>query len=127
MGAFAIALGAAAYVGWLSAVDRWLEPWLRRLVARVLDIRIEAARLSVGLLKARTWTTVPPSHGRASVVVVIGAISALLVAVVPAVGLAVLVAHARLAPRLSATLTLVSVLTGPIGVLAHVIGEGPRS
>jgi hypothetical protein len=117
------ALGAAAYVGWLSLVDSWLEPRWRRLVGRALGVPIERVIARVGMLNARVWAAVPADHGRAPTVVMIGALSTLTVAVCPAVAMAAVVAHAALSPHWLATLTLMSVLVCPIGFAAHVLGD----
>jgi hypothetical protein len=116
---------AAACVGWFSAVDGWFEPWWLRLVGRVLGVRIQSVCASVGLLKIRTWATVPAGHPKASAVVLIGAVTTLISALLPGVAMAVLAVQVRPFPIWAAALTLMSVLTCPIGVVARVIGE-PR-
>jgi hypothetical protein len=122
--AIVFALCAAAYVGWLSVVDRWLEPRWRRLVGRALGVRIDRANADFGLLKTRAWAAVPADHKRAPTVVMFGALSTLTVAVCPAVALVAVVIHSALSPHWVATFTLMSVLVCPIGFAAQVLGDG---
>ncbi|MDP9001779.1 MAG: hypothetical protein M3O46_16900 [Myxococcota bacterium] len=116
------ALSATACVGWFSAVEGWFEPWLWRFAGRVLGVRIEGVSSSVGMLMVRTWATVPLNHAKDFTVVVIGGVMALISAIVPTVGLALLAARAR-SPDWAAILTLMALVTCPVGVAARVFGE----
>ena len=120
----AFAICAAAYVGWFTAVDRWLTPWCQRLVGLMLGVRIERTSTRVGFLKTGVWATVPATHDKAPTVLMMGAISTLTLAVCPSVAMAVIVTQVRLSPHWSATFTLMSVIVCPIGIVALAIGAG---
>ena len=121
----AFAFCAAACVGWVMLVDRWLGPWWQRLVGRMLGVRIECANSRIGFLKTRMWAAVPATHDRAPAVVMMGVIVTLTLAVCPSVALALIATHLRFAPHLSATFTLMSVSVCPVGMAALAMGDRP--
>jgi hypothetical protein len=118
------AICAAAYVGWFAVVDRWLGPWWQGLVGRMLGVRIENTSWRVGFLETRMWAAVPPTHEKAATVVIMGVTSTLALVLCPSVATALIVTHVRLSPHWSATLTLMSVIVCPIGIVALAMGAG---
>jgi hypothetical protein len=116
------AIFAAAYVGWFAVVDKWLGPWWQRRVGRMLGVRIESTSPRVGFLNTRMWAAVPPTHEKAATVVILGAISMLTLVLCPSAATALIVTHVRLSPHWSATLTLMSVVVCPIGIVALATG-----
>lgn len=116
------AVYATACVGWFSAVERLFEPWLWRFAGRVLGVRIESVSSNVGMLRVRTWATVPLNHAKDLAVVMIGGMTALISAIVPAVVLVILAARVR-SPDWAAVLTLMALVTFSVGVVARVFGE----
>lgn len=118
-----LALGAfaATHVVWLVALDRYIDPSLRRLIGRALRIRVEAVQSRAGPFGVRAWSTAPPDRDKRPLVALSGALSVLVTAALPTILIFVVVANVPFSPRVSATLTLLAVLTYPIVVAARLL------
>ena len=117
------ALVAGAYVGWLTVVSRCVDPWLRRHVGTFFRVRIDSKLAKVGLSRARGWTTSAVDGTTSGLVALVDAAKTLVVAVAPAVVLAIAVNSAGVPERWSETATLMCFFGSPIGVVAQLFGQ----
>ena len=112
---------AAGQIGWLMALDRVIDPSLRRIMGRVLRIRVDSVQSRAGPFSVRAWSTPPPDRDKRPIVALSGALSVLVTAALPTILVLVLVAHLPLSARVSATLTLMAVFTYPLVVAARLL------
>jgi hypothetical protein len=112
---------AAGHIGWLIALDRVIDPSLRRITGRLLRVRVESVESRAGPFSVRAWSAAPPDLRKRPLVAVSGALTVLLTAALPTILILVLVANLPLSPRVSATLTLMAMLTYPIVVAARLL------
>jgi hypothetical protein len=112
---------AAGHVAWLVALDRVIDPSMRRIIGRLLRVRVESAESRAGPFSVRAWSVAPPDFNKRALVAVSGALIVLLTAALPTILIFVLVANLPLSPRVSATLTLMAMLTYPIIVAARLL------
>jgi hypothetical protein len=112
---------AAGQIGWLMALDGIIDPSLRRIMGRVLRIRVDSVQSRAGPFSVRAWSTPPPDRDKRPVVALSGALSVLVTAAMPTILLLVVAAHLPLSSRVSATLTLMAVLSYPLVVAARLL------
>ena len=117
-----VAVLAAVYVGWLTVANRCVDPWLRRLVGTFFRVRIESKLDHVGLSRTRGWTT-GANDKTSGLVALVDAAKTLVVAVAPAVVLAIAVNCAGVPERWSETATLMCYFGSPLGVVAQLFGN----
>ncbi len=112
---------AAGHIGWLVALDRVIDPSLRRMMGRVLRLRVESVQSRAGPFSVHAWSIAPPNPQKRPLVAVAGALSVLVTAALPAVLLFIVVANEPLPPRVAATLTLMAMFTYPVLVAARLL------
>ncbi len=118
---------AAGEIGWLVALDKVIDPSLRRFVGRVLRIRVESVQSRAGPFAVRAWSTPPPNRNKRPLVAVSGALIVLVTTALPTILLFMVVPYIPLSPRVSATLTLMAVLSYPVLIAARLMTSSEDS